>query len=114
MKAPKMTNAGFSLLEILIVTSIMGVIALLASNAIKNGLNNKTKMDARLRVESSVFDALRLMATDIERAFHHQYALYEIDKQAIAATPPPQCRAMPRLAADVVFLRAAPAPPGKT
>lgn len=79
---------GFSLLEILIVTAIMGVIALLASNAIRNGLQNKKKMDARLRVESMTFDALRLMATDIERAFHYQHALYEIDKQAIIKKKP--------------------------
>jgi len=84
-----MTNKGFSLLEILIVTSIMGVIALLASGAIKNGLQNKSKMDARLQTETAVFDALRLMTTDIEKAFHYQYALYEIDKQAIATTKKP-------------------------
>jgi prepilin-type N-terminal cleavage/methylation domain-containing protein len=83
----KTNQKGFSLIEILIVTAIMGSIALLASNAIRNGLNNKKKLDARLRVESSVFDSLRLMATDIERAFHYQYALYEIDKQALASQP---------------------------
>jgi prepilin-type N-terminal cleavage/methylation domain-containing protein len=79
---------GFSLLEILIVTALMAMIALLASNAIKNGLQNKRKIDARLRVESMTFDALRLMSTDIERAFHYQYTLYEIDKQALSDRKP--------------------------
>jgi len=82
------SQKGFSLLEILIVTGIMGAIGLLASNAIKGGLNNKRKMDARLKVESMTFDALRLMATDLERAFHYQYALYEIDKQAMINRKP--------------------------
>jgi hypothetical protein len=31
-----------------------------------------------------VFDALRIVATDVERAFHYQYALYELDRQVIA------------------------------
>ncbi len=66
----------------------MAVIGLLASNAIRGGMQNKRKLDARLTVETSVFDALRLMATDVERAFHYQYALYEIDKQAITKKKP--------------------------
>ncbi len=76
---------GFSLLEILIVTAIMGAIGVLASNAIRSGMQNKRKMDARLRVESMTFDALGLMSTDIEKAFHYQHAFYEIDKQALAS-----------------------------
>jgi prepilin-type N-terminal cleavage/methylation domain-containing protein len=90
-------NRGFSLLEILIVTAIMGAIAVIASQAIRGGLQTKKKLDARLRTESMVFDGLRLMATDIEKAFHYQYALYEIDKNSLAAqqpdddgNPPPQ------------------------
>lgn len=87
------SQRGFSLLEILIVTAIMGAIAVIASTAIKGGLQTKKKLDARLRVESMVFDALRLMSTDIERAFHYQHALYEIDRASLAsqagpATPP--------------------------
>lgn len=80
---------GFSLLEILIVTAIMGAIAVIASTAIKGGLRNKKKLDARLRVESSVFDALRLMSTDIERAFHYQYTFYEIDRTSVTGGTPP-------------------------
>lgn len=76
---------GFSLLEILIVTAIMGAIAVIASSAIRGGLQTKKKLDARLRVESTVFDALRLMSTDIERAFHYQHALYEIDRMSLEA-----------------------------
>lgn len=72
-------------MEILIVTAIMGSIAVIASQAIRGGLQTKKKLDSRLRTESMVFDALRLMATDIERAFHYQYALYEIDRNALAA-----------------------------
>lgn len=83
------SRSGFSLLEILIVTALLGAIALIASRAIKNGLNTKKKLDARLKVESMVFDALRLMSTDVERAFHYQHALYEIDRASLAAQPNP-------------------------
>lgn len=70
--------------------AILGGIAVLASQAIKNGLNTKKKLDARLRTESMVFDTLRVMSTDIERAFHYQFALYEIDRLSVAAQKPPQ------------------------
>jgi prepilin-type N-terminal cleavage/methylation domain-containing protein len=83
------SRSGFSLLEILIVTALMGAIALIASRAIKNGLTTKKKLDARLKVESMVFDALRLMSTDVERAFHYQHALYEIDRASLASQPNP-------------------------
>lgn len=81
-------NSGFSLLEILIVVALMGAIAVIASQAIKNGLNTKKKLDARLRVESMIFDALRVISTDIERAFHYQFALYEIDRASLASQKP--------------------------
>lgn len=71
------------------MTALMGAIAVIASVAIKGGLQTKKKLDARLRVESMVFDALRLMSTDIERAFHYQHALYEIDRASLAAQPQP-------------------------
>lgn len=84
-RSPLHSKKGFSLLEILIVTALLGGIAIIASTAIKNGLNTKKKLDARLRVESMVFDALRIMSTDIERAFHYQFALYEIDRASLSA-----------------------------
>ncbi len=86
---------GFSLLEILIVLGILAIMAAISSRAIKGALQNKNKIDARLKTETVVFDALRFISTDIERAFHYQYALYEIDRQTILAQqqaamkPPP-------------------------
>lgn len=103
LAAPTNRNRGFSLLETLIVLGILAVMALISSRAIKGALLNKGKIDARLKTETVVFDALRIMATDIERAFHYQYALYELDRQVIAqqlqqnngGTPPPPGQAPP-------------------
>lgn len=76
-------NKGFSLIEILVVMTIMAVFATIASNAIKTALMNKKKIDARLRIESRVFDALRIMATDLEKAFHYKNPFYEIERNAL-------------------------------
>jgi prepilin-type N-terminal cleavage/methylation domain-containing protein len=76
---------GFSLLEIMIVTIIMAVMALAASKSIKTAMQNKRKIDARLKTETLVFDALRFMSTDVEKAFHYQYTTYEMERQAALA-----------------------------
>lgn len=75
--------AGFSLIEIMIVMTIMAGMAVVSSRSIRTAVMNKKKIDARLKTETVVFDALRLMATDVEKAFHHQNVLYELERQAL-------------------------------
>jgi prepilin-type N-terminal cleavage/methylation domain-containing protein len=83
MKTPTLRDSrGFSLLEVMLVTVIMAVMALAASKSIKTAMMNKSKIDARLKTETLVFDGLRLMATDVEKAFHYQYVTYEMERQA--------------------------------
>lgn len=76
----------------MIVTVIMAFMAMIGSRSVKTAMQNKKKIDARLKTETVVFDALRLMSTDIEKAFHYQYTLFEMERQAVtkvmAANPP--------------------------
>lgn len=83
--AQRNQQKGFSLFEILIVMVIMATLATISSNAIRTAMKNKKKIDARLRVEAMVFDCLKIMASDIEKAFHYQQPLYEIDKAVLSS-----------------------------
>lgn len=85
LKKKKHSERGFSLLEILIVMVIMATLATMSSTAIKTAMRNKKKIDSRLRVEAMVFDCLKIMASDIEKAFHYQQPLYELDRMALSA-----------------------------
>lgn len=85
-KSPsKLDNKGFSLVEIIIVMVILTVFATMAARSIKTAIYNKKKIDARLRIEAMVFDALQIMKADVEKAFHYTDPFYELDRSALIA-----------------------------
>lgn len=78
-------NSGFTLIEVMIAMAIMGMISVLIASAMQSSIRNKKKTEATLRDESAVYDALNIIITDINKAFHYQDFYFDIEQRAIDA-----------------------------
>lgn len=65
------THLGFTLLEILIAMVILGFVSIFSAQAIQKALSSRTKIQKDIDKNSSVRDALKIMARDVESAFHY-------------------------------------------
>ncbi|MCB0378836.1 MAG: prepilin-type N-terminal cleavage/methylation domain-containing protein [Bdellovibrionales bacterium] len=74
---------GFTLVEVLISMVIMSFLALVVATSIRTSVQNKQKIEARMRDQTRLYDALRVMKMDIERAFNYQDVFFEIENLAI-------------------------------
>lgn len=75
--------AGFTLVEVMIAMFIMAMLTVLVSTSIRSAVKNKQKLEARMASQTMLFDALRIMKQDIERAFHYQDVFFEIENLAL-------------------------------
>ena len=82
MRGQKSTfNQGFTLLEILIAMAILAFITIFTAQTIQTALKNRTKIQGEIDRVGAVRDALKVMESDINRAFHHNdinIALYNM------------------------------------
>lgn len=74
---------GFTLIEVMISMFIMAALTVLVSTTIRTAVQNKRKLEAHIESETRLYDALRVMKMDIERAFNYQDVFFEIERLAI-------------------------------
>lgn len=79
-----MKKAGFTLIEVMISMFIMAMLTVLVSQSIKTAVQNKQKLEVRIASETALYDALRVIKMDVERAFHYQDVFFEIENLALA------------------------------
>ncbi len=74
---------GFTLIEVLISMVIMSMLTVLISQSIRTAVQNKKKLESRIASETALYDALRVIKLDVERAFHYQDVFWEIENLAL-------------------------------
>ena len=80
-----MTKAqGFTLVEVMVAMVIMAMLSVLVSSAIRGAVKNKRSIEARIASETLLYDCLRILKQDMEKAFHYQDVFFEIENQALS------------------------------
>ena len=79
-----MKNQGFTLVEVMISMFIMAMLTVLVSGSIRSAVQNKQKLEAKIAAETTLYDALRVIKLDVERAFNYQDVFFEIEQLALA------------------------------
>lgn len=74
---------GFSLIEVMVAMFIMATLAVIVSQTIRASVSNKQKIETRIKYQTMLYDALRVIKLDIEKAFHYQDVFFEIEERAI-------------------------------
>jgi prepilin-type N-terminal cleavage/methylation domain-containing protein len=72
------SESGFSLLEVMIVLTILATLTVLTSQSIQNAVRSKVKIDYLNDDMGRVRDALRIMQRDVELIYHCQDLELEI------------------------------------
>lgn len=89
-----MKNArGFTLIEVIISITILASLMVLAARTFQSALDSKKKIQVNLDHDSAVRDALKIIETDINRAFHYldleQEIAAVVKKGGTSTAPPP-------------------------
>ncbi len=78
-----MKNRGFTLVEVMISMLIMSMLTVLISTSIRTAVRNKKSLEKKIEAETDLYDSLRVIKMDLERAFHYQDVFWEIENLAI-------------------------------
>ncbi|MFN8792095.1 MAG: type II secretion system protein GspJ [Bdellovibrionales bacterium] len=65
------TQAGFTLLELIIAIAIFAILSAFTANSIQNGVRAKQKIQTQIDEVSRMRDALKLLERDLNLAYHH-------------------------------------------
>lgn len=79
----RITTKGFTLIEVMITMLIMATLTILISQSIRTAVKNKRNLEANIRAETMLYDTLRVLKLDIERAFNYTDYFFEIENLAI-------------------------------
>lgn len=74
---------GFTLIEVMISMFIMAMLTVLVSQTVRTAVQNKRKLETRMESETILYDAIRVIKLDVERAFHYQDIFFEIENLAL-------------------------------
>lgn len=84
-----MNSRGFTLIEVMITVAILGTMTVLATQSIQQAIRSKTKIQEQIDDVSRMRDALRLLDSDINQAFHYRDVEKELDDLVNKKTPVP-------------------------
>lgn len=95
-RKPSLTkSSGFTLLELIIVLSILSFLTINIAINIKNAFRARTKIQSQLESMSRVRDALRIIERDLNLAFHYRDLEEEIRAAVKKSTQPQQIGGVP-------------------
>lgn len=87
-------QSGFTLIEVMVAMAILAALSLLTAQTLKSTIDSRSKIQADIARESSVYDALRIMESDVEAAFHFRdiniTMINELATEKPATPTPPQ------------------------
>jgi prepilin-type N-terminal cleavage/methylation domain-containing protein len=63
---------GFTLIEIMIAMAILAVISILSAQTMRSGITDRETVQQEIAADSKVADALRIIRTDVNAAYHHR------------------------------------------
>ncbi|HEY8269611.1 MAG TPA: type II secretion system protein GspJ [Pseudobdellovibrionaceae bacterium] len=78
MGGPFKSQAGFTLIEMMITVAILGALTVLATQSIQQAIKQKVKIQDQIDDVSRMRDALRLLEADINQAYHYRDVEKEI------------------------------------
>lgn len=88
-----MRSRGFTLLEILIVLTLLGFLTINTAIAIRNGFTARTKIQSQVNDMSQVRDSLRVIERDFNQAFHYRDLEEEFRNEVRKQSMTPQQKA---------------------
>lgn len=84
------SSSGFTLLEVILAITILSTLTILSTQAIGRALKARTKIQAEVDDVSALRDAMRMLRTDVNMAYHHRDFEKEIIDQATKSKAPLQ------------------------
>ena len=86
------SNAGFTLIEVILAITILSTLTVLTTQALSRALKAKVKIQNEVDDVSSLRDTMRMIRTDLNLAFHHrdfEKELIDLVNKPVAVAPVP-------------------------
>ena len=83
-RTPTFSQSGMTLMEVMIATAILAVIAAYTAETVQRAVKSKIKVEGDIDRKSTVRDALRIIERDVNLAFHYRdigVQLYNISEK---------------------------------